>query len=151
MSQAREVVALAVGPVDAPVGRQVADALAAVAVPPSAARGVSRGLLAGIRAHRVLAALAARTHVAGVAGAHPALEGAVPMVALRAVDFDVPLAFAVTLRADQYFQGVPQPHRLYGKVSAPFLTVGDAHRHVEGCLEKKTPATCSLRVETGRI
>lgn len=137
MSQTGEVVTLAVRSVDASVGRQVADTLPTIAVTPSAARGVTWGLLAGIRAHHVLAALAARTHVARVAGTHPALEGAIPVVALRTVGFYFSLAVAVTFCADEYFQGVPKSHRLDDKVPASFLTVGYAHRHVEGCLEKK--------------
>lgn len=75
--------------------------------------------------------------MAGVAGTHPTLEGAIPVVALRAVDFYFSLAVTVTFCTDKYFQGVPQPHRLYDKVPASFLAVGYAHSHIEGCLVKK--------------
>lgn len=133
MSQTGEVVTLAVRSIDASIGRQVADTLPTIAVTPSAAGGVTWGLLAGIRAHHVLAALAARTHVARVAGTHPTLEGAIPVVALRTVGFYFSLAVAVTFCADEYFQGVPKSHRLDDKFPASFLTVCYAHRHVEGC------------------
>lgn len=69
--------------------------------------------------------------MAGVAGTHPTLEGAIPVVALRAVDFYFSLAVTVTFCTDKYFQGVPQPHRLYDKVPASFLAVGYAHSHIE--------------------
>lgn len=93
--------------------------------------------------------------MAGVAGTYPTLEGTVPIVALGTVHFYFSLAVTVTFCTDEYLQGVPQPHRLYGKAPASFLTVGYAHSHIEGCLEKKTvvirflhPATCRL-VGTG--
>lgn len=148
VSQTGEVVTLAVRSVDAPIGGQVADALPTVAVTPSAARGVPRGLPAGICAHYVLATLTVRTHVAGVADTYPTLEGAVPMVALGTVGFYFSLAGAVTFCTDEYFQGVPQSHRLYGKGSA-FLAVGYAHSHVEGCLEKKTLLICFFQPPVG--
>lgn len=133
MSQTGEVVTLAVRSVDASVGRQVADTLPTIAVTPSAAGGVTWGLLAGIRAHCVLTTLTVRTHVAGVTGTHSTLEGAIPIVALRTVGFYFFLAVTVTFCTDEYFQGVPQSHRLYDKVPASSLTVGYAHRHIEGC------------------
>lgn len=64
---------------------------------------MTRGLLAGIRAHHILTTLAVRTHVAGVAGTHPTLEGAIPIVTLRAVSFYFSLAVAVTFCTDEYF------------------------------------------------
>ena len=122
----------------------MADALPTIAITSSTARGLSRGLLARVHADRVLAALTVRAHVAGVAGAHPTLEGAVTVVAFRTVGFYFPLAAAVTFCRDEDIQGVPQPHGLYDEASAPFLAVGYAHGHIEGCLEKKTPVICSL-------
>jgi hypothetical protein len=88
-------------------------------------------LLAGICAQRVLATLAVRTHVAGVAGTHPALEGAIPIVAFGTVHFHFFLTVAVTFWSDKYFQGVPQPHGLYDDVPASSLAVRYAHSHVE--------------------
>lgn len=120
----------------------MADALPTVAITSSTARGLSRGLLAGVHAHRVLAALTVRAHVAGVAGTHPTLEGAVPVVAFRTVHFYFSLAVAVTFCGDKDFQGVPQPHGLYDKASASLLAIGYAHGHIEGCLERKTLVIC---------
>lgn len=103
MSHAGEIVTLAVRPVNVSIGRQVADALPTVAVASSTARGVVRGLLAGLCVRHVLPALAARTHVAGVAGTHPTLEGAVPVVAFGAVHFHFFLTVTVALWSDQHF------------------------------------------------
>lgn len=122
----------------------MADALPTVAITSSAARRLSRGLLAGVHADRVLAALTVRAHVAGVAGAHPALERAIPVVAFRTIHFYFPLAAAVTFCGDEDFQGVPQPHGLYDEASAPFLAAGYAHGHIEGCLKKKMLIICFL-------
>lgn len=103
VSHAGEIVTLAERPINVSIGRQVADALSTVAIASSTARGEIRGLLAGICAQHVLPTLAARTHVAGVAGTHPTLEGAVPIVAFGAVDFHFFLTVTVTLWTDKYF------------------------------------------------
>lgn len=103
MSHAGEVVTLAVRPIDVSIGRQMADALATVAVTSSTAGRVIWSLLAGVCAQRVLLTFAARTHVAGVAGTHPTLEGTVPIVAFGAVHFHFLLTVAVAFRTDKYF------------------------------------------------
>ena len=126
MPHAGEVITLAVRPINVSIGRQVADTLATVAVPSSTARGVIRGLLAGICTQRVLPTLAARTHVARVAGTHPTLEGPVPVVAFGAVHLHFFLTVTVAFRTDKYFQGVPQPHRLYDNVPASSHTKRNA-------------------------
>lgn len=129
----------------------MADALPTIAITSSTARGLSRGLLAGVHAHRVLPALTVRTHVARVAGTHPTLEGAVPVVTFRTVHFYFSLAVTVTFCSDKDFQGVPQPHGLYDKASASLLAIGYAHGHIEGGLEKKTLVICFLHLATCRI
>lgn len=103
MSYTGEIVALAVRPVNVAIGRQVADALPTVAVASSTARGVIRGLLAGICVQHVFPALAVRTHVARVAGTHPTLEGAIPIVAFGAVDFHFFLTVTVAFWSNKYF------------------------------------------------
>lgn len=112
MSHTGEVVTLAVRPVNVSVGGQVADTLPAVAVASPTARGELWGLFAGLGAQRVLPALAVVTHVAGVAGTHPALEGAFALVALGAVHLHFFLAVTAAFRADEDFQSIPQPHGL---------------------------------------
>lgn len=112
MSHAGEVVTLAVRPVNVSVGGQVADTLPAVAVASPTARGAPWGLFAGLGAQRVLPALAVVTHVARVAGTHPALEGTIAVVALGAVHLHFFLAVTAAFRADEDFQSVPQPHGL---------------------------------------
>lgn len=131
MSHAGEIVTLAVRPINVSIGRQVADALPTVAVASSTARGVIRGLLAGICARDVFPTLTARTHVAGVAGTHATLEGAVPIVAFGAVHFHFFLTVTDAFWSDKYFKGIPQPYRLYDNVPASFLTVWYTHSHVE--------------------
>lgn len=137
VSHAGEIVTLAVRAVDVSIGGQVADALPAVAVASSAARGEFRGLLAGVGAQRVLPTLAVRTHVARVAGAHSTLEGAVSVAASGAVHLHFLLTVTAAFWTDKDLQGVPQPHRLYDNVPASSLTVWYTHSHVERSLEKK--------------
>lgn len=132
VSHAGEIVTLTERPVNVSIGRQVADALAAVAVTSAAARGLPGGLSAGVRAQHVLATLAVRTHVAWVAGTHPTLEGAVAIVAFGAVYFHFLLTVTAALGTDEDFQGVSQAHGLYDNVLASLLAVGYAHGHVEG-------------------
>ena len=101
MSHAGEIVALAIRPINVSIGRQVADTLPTVAVTPSAAGGMIWGLLAGICAQHVLATLTARPHVARVAGTHPTLERAVPVVTFGAVHFHFFLTVTVAFWADK--------------------------------------------------
>lgn len=103
VSHAGEIVTLAVRPINVAIGRQVADALPTVAIASSAARGLIRGLLAGISTRLVLPALAVRTHVARVAGTHATLEGAIPIVAFGAVHFHFFLAVTGAFWSDKYF------------------------------------------------
>lgn len=103
VSHTGEIVTLAVRPINVSVGRQMTDALPTITIASSTARRVIWGLLAGICAQHVLSALAARTHVARVAGTHPTLEGAIPIVAFGAVHVHFFLTVTVAFRSDKYF------------------------------------------------
>lgn len=113
MPHAREVVALAAGPVDLAVRGRVAQALPAVAVASPAAGALLGRAPAGAGTQRALVALAARPHVAGAAHAHPALQRAFPLAALRALLLGLGLAVAAAEGMNFHLQHVAEAHRFY--------------------------------------
>lgn len=134
---AGEVIALAAGPVDLSVGGRVAQALAAVAVASAAAGAVLGRAPAGAGAEGALVALAERPHVPGAAHAHPALQGALPLAALRAPLLRLGLAAAAAQGMNFHLQHVTEPHRFYLDKPSGFFTRRETYGHIERDLEER--------------
>lgn len=137
MPDAGEVIALAAGPVDLSVWGRVAQALAAVAVASAAAGAVLGRAPAGAVAEGALVALAARPHVPGAAHAHAALQGALPLAALRAPLLRPGLTVAAAERLNFHLQHVTEPHRFYLDKPSGFFTRRETYGHIERDLEER--------------
>lgn len=133
----REVIALAAGPVDLSVGGRVAQALPAVAVTSAAAGALLGRAPAGAGAERALVALTARPHVAGAAHAHPALQGAFPLAALRALLLGLGLARAAAEGMNFHLQHITEAHRFYLDKPSGFFTRRETNSHIERDLEER--------------
>lgn len=134
---AGEIVALAAGPVDLSVGGRVAQALPAVAVASPAAGAVLGWAPAGAGTEGALVALAARPHVAGAAHTHPALQGAFPLAALRALLLGLGLAVTAAEGMNFHLQHVAEPHRFYLDKPSGFVTRRETNSHIERDLEER--------------
>lgn len=140
-ADAGEVVALAVGAIDAAEVGGVADALPAVALALAIAGLRLRVCLAAAALQALLGALAARAHVSGVTQARSALQRPPAATAHTAVGLGPLLAAALAESLQLHLQCVLEPHRFHGEVLGTRRALGQLHCHVEGHLRGRTTVT----------